>query len=522
LIERPFKVESNKKHNYLENVKLNNEQNTFELYLKLIYKLDKFEKEIGKTAESMNKKEFLEFFKSLNSTSYNVLCTNKSTISGYLFFIKDENKLTIGLNELKKITTNELSECVVILIEKLKYITEKEYYEIIQDNRGNYQDKAVIVLLWNKVKGKHKCSEILNLKISDIDVKNRQIMVGDKNIKLKEIEMDIINKAINEQIYKKTTMERSGKVKKTEVTCLIGDYVIKTTEWRKTRKSTKLNSNQCLYSTFANRMSTYFSLVLGRSELEIGNIYKSRIYYRLVEKYGIKITRKEFKEFLQTEGVKAAETGNKRIIKIMYDKIEKEKENKTKHNNEELEIEKFYDLLDGNYEYFEHSTLTFEGEPNTFISKGDEVRKFTHKKYDFLKKHKTQNILGLYGELMVLNSEKNLLKKNKRVDLSEKVEHVSLYGDGLGYDILSYDIYGNVKYIEVKTTSYENDTTFFISENELEFSRQNDSNYYLYRVYELNINKNNGKYFFIKGNLYDKLILKPRDFAVKGLLSNEV
>ena len=37
--------------------------------------------------------------------------------------------------------------------ELMQFITEKEYYDIITSNIGNYQDKLVVILLWNKIKG---------------------------------------------------------------------------------------------------------------------------------------------------------------------------------------------------------------------------------------------------------------------------------------------------------------------------------------------------------------------------------
>ena len=77
--------------------------------------------------------------------------------------------------------------------------------------------------------------------------------------------------------------------------------------------------------------------------------------------------------------------------------------------------------------------------------------------------------IGDLGEIWVLKQEKESLKKNGKGELAEKVSHSAKNeGDGLGYDILSYNLNGEKKYIEVKTTKGRKNSTFFISRNELE------------------------------------------------------
>lgn len=62
--------------------------------------------------------------------------------------------------------------------------------------------------------------------------------------------------------------------------------------------------------------------------------------------------------------------------------------------------------------------------------------------------------------------------KKYHLTSNKKVAWVSRdKGDGLGFDILSYDAEGNEMYIEVKTTLGTEDSSFFISANELEKSK---------------------------------------------------
>lgn len=102
---------------------------------------------------------------------------------------------------------------------------------------------------------------------------------------------------------------------------------------------------------------------------------------------------------------------------------------------------------------------------------------------DYKKIEQQNNEIGFNGELWVMNFEKERLKK---LGISpDKVRHTSHDdGDGLGYDILSVEDDGSTpRYIEVKTTSGNEDQSIFFSDNELNFSMEHKEHYYLYRVY---------------------------------------
>ena len=93
--------------------------------------------------------------------------------------------------------------------------------------------------------------------------------------------------------------------------------------------------------------------------------------------------------------------------------------------------------------------------------------------------------LGFAGQKLVLDYEKRRLSEAGREDLAARVRHVAVEeGDGAGYDIQSFTDDGAIRHIEVKTTSGPAETDFFITENELEFARENERTYSLYRVYD--------------------------------------
>lgn len=328
-----YMIEKEKKNAYLESIKLKNEPKTYELYSKLIDKLDEFEDYKGVHATNMTKLDFMEFLTSLSSSSLSVLYTYKSAINSYLMFATDKQNFTLGLLELDKITQDDLLECINKNAELMQFITEKEYYDIITSNIGNYQDKLVVILLWNKIKGEKTFDDILNLKINDVNFDNNSIYVKSKNrmVCLSDIEMDIVKKAIDENVYIRTTVNKKGEIKEALVYYLTGDtedsfdngYLIKATEGSTNKQA---ETNQCTYGTFANRMSKYYTLVLQRSGLTNQRIYKSSVYYHMLKEYGRKLTLGELMEYLEYHDEKVSLSNTYREQDIMFKKIREQGE----------------------------------------------------------------------------------------------------------------------------------------------------------------------------------------------------
>lgn len=125
---------------------------------------------------------------------------------------------------------------------------------------------------------------------------------------------------------------------------------------------------------------------------------------------------------------------------------------------------------------------------------------------DHVEEAKTQKELGDAGEEFVYQYERLNVKKYK-LGTDKQVRRVAkLDGDGLGYDILSYDKNGNEIYIEVKTTMGPEDGSIFITSNELEMSEIFPEQYRLYRVYEFDKLNMIGKISIRKGSLKELCI----------------
>jgi hypothetical protein len=98
----------------------------------------------------------------------------------------------------------------------------------------------------------------------------------------------------------------------------------------------------------------------------------------------------------------------------------------------------------------------------------------------------TRNRLnGRAGEEFVFRLEKRRLSADGRPDLAGGVEWVAQeQGDGLGYDVASFDSDGTPTMIEVKTTSLGRDAAFFVSRCEIACAEAYGDRFRLYRLFE--------------------------------------
>ena len=91
--------------------------------------------------------------------------------------------------------------------------------------------------------------------------------------------------------------------------------------------------------------------------------------------------------------------------------------------------------------------------------------------------------------------------------LADRVEHVSkTKGDGLGYDILSFDANGRERFIVVKTTSFGRETPFFVTNGELKRSNEAKDQFHLYRLFEF---RKAPRLFDMQGAIGQHCLLDP-------------
>ena len=94
-------------------------------------------------------------------------------------------------------------------------------------------------------------------------------------------------------------------------------------------------------------------------------------------------------------------------------------------------------------------------------------------------------VLGRAGEELVFARERSVLINAGREDLARKVRWVSHEdGDGVGYDIASFEPDGRQRLLEVKTTNGWDRTPFFITRNELQVAEERREEWRLLRLWD--------------------------------------
>ena len=131
-------------------------------------------------------------------------------------------------------------------------------------------------------------------------------------------------------------------------------------------------------------------------------------------------------------------------------------------------------------------------------------------KINYLEREFRNRSLGAAGEQFVVNYERARLALAGEERLVEDVKWASReQGDGLGYDVLSFEESGQERYIEVKTTRYGKQTPFFISPNELRFCERHRKAFHLYRVFAF---KSDPKMFALPGAIENHCRLNPSEY----------
>jgi hypothetical protein len=106
------------------------------------------------------------------------------------------------------------------------------------------------------------------------------------------------------------------------------------------------------------------------------------------------------------------------------------------------------------------------------------------RKFDPVERDHRNRSLGKAGEEFVVDVERRKLTRASRPDLARKVRWIAAEdGDGAGYDVLSFDLVGRERLLEVKTTNGSARTPFFLTRNERELATERPADWSIYRVH---------------------------------------
>ncbi len=127
-------------------------------------------------------------------------------------------------------------------------------------------------------------------------------------------------------------------------------------------------------------------------------------------------------------------------------------------------------------------------------------------KINYIEREIKNTKLGEEGEKWVIAFEQNKLQKLGLSNLVKEIIWASKdIGDGLGYDVISFNEHQEKIFIEVKTTCLGKYSAFFLTQNELKVST-NLKNFKIYRVYDF---EKETKIYVVEEDIQLQLELTP-------------
>lgn len=144
--------------------------------------------------------------------------------------------------------------------------------------------------------------------------------------------------------------------------------------------------------------------------------------------------------------------------------------------------------------------------PEGVVDLGEFKPEFSGSEINWHEKYRRDLFIGSLGEELVIEYEKRVLTDNGFDELASKIRKVL---DGEGFDILSFDTDGTEKHIEVKATTGSQDTSFYISRNEVSYSKYHSDKFHLYRLYNLDVENRFAHFNCYSGKLESHFHLNP-------------
>lgn len=129
------------------------------------------------------------------------------------------------------------------------------------------------------------------------------------------------------------------------------------------------------------------------------------------------------------------------------------------------------------------------------------------RKIDIARRDAENRRLGRLGEEFSVALERQRLIEAGRDDLAARIEWVAeRYGDGLGFDILSFtETDDSERYIEAKTTGAGKHTPFIVTANEVSCSSAEPQCFHLYRLFDF---ARQPRVYILPGNLSNTCTLR--------------
>lgn len=272
-----YRYDNELKLNFIDSIKNYREKNTVKLYEVMLAKIDDAEIINGCELKYFNEKQIDSFFITLNAKSKSSLNTYLSILKDYLTFTTEyDNTLMTGFNYVMEMSGNDLDQFINTIGIEMRYITPKELSEIISIPIGDALCKAITILLFHGIKGE-AFSDILNIKIEDIDIENGVIYKGVNVLfNIPKEYLHIFKQSISGNKFVEWTVD--GKIKR-ELELVDNGYLIRRNINHRRNFDFTAKPNKNLLN---RRMLQYYESI-GYPYLSVQSIYNSGIVYRMLE-----------------------------------------------------------------------------------------------------------------------------------------------------------------------------------------------------------------------------------------------
>lgn len=314
-----YRYDNELKLNFIDSIKNYREKNTVRLYEVLLSKIDDAEIINGCELKYFNEKQIDSFFIALNAKSKSSLNTYLSILKDYLTFTTDyDNTLMTGFNYVMEMSGNDLEQYINTIGIEMRYITPKELSEIISIPIGDALCKAITILLFHGIKGE-AFSDILNIKIEDIDIDNGVIYKGtDVLFNIPKEYLQIFKESISGNKFVEWNVD--GKIKR-ELELVDNGYLIR----RNINPRRDFDFTAKPDKNLLNRRMLQYYESIGYPYLSVQSIYNSGIVYRLLEYNNFEpLDYRVIEEYLSLSGENISYNTSICISKVLLKKLKGE------------------------------------------------------------------------------------------------------------------------------------------------------------------------------------------------------
>ena len=314
-----YRYDNELKLNFIDSIKNYREKNTVRLYEVLLSKIDDAEIINGCELKYFNEKQIDSFFIALNAKSKSSLNTYLSILKDYLTFTTDyDNTLMTGFDCIMKMSGNDLEQFINTIGIEMRYITPKELSEIISIPIGDALCKVITILLFHGIKNE-AFSDILNIKIEDIDIENGVIYKGtDVLFNIPKEYLQIFKESISGNKFVEWNVD--GKIKR-ELELVDNGYLIR----RNINPRRDFDFTAKPDKNLLNRRMLQYYESIGYPYLSVQSIYNSGIVYRLLEYNNFEpLDYRVIEEYLNLSGENISYNTSICISKVLLKKLKGE------------------------------------------------------------------------------------------------------------------------------------------------------------------------------------------------------